>query len=285
MSSSLDSPVADLHPEAVAYLESCLARPERLEVPLLPTVAAQVLASTGEGFDFSRVAAEVERDQALTGHVLRIANSAFFAGRGGRVVSIREALVRLGTERVCELVLAVVMKTRLFGARGHEALAQRGWQEAVVAAAVARELGRHVRRNPEQAFLCGLLRTVGKPVILELLGRFERTYGPLDPDRVNLLLERFHPPAGARLAAAWALPELVSTAIVYQERPQLAPAHRAMVELTASAGRLAPLLLDDEDPDRLCRHPAVAQLHIYPDEARAILADRTGLLALAEVER
>ncbi|MGC4119984.1 MAG: HDOD domain-containing protein [Myxococcales bacterium] len=46
----------------------------------------------------------VERDAALSRRVIRLANSAFFAGRS-RVQSVREAVVRMGTANVAAAML------------------------------------------------------------------------------------------------------------------------------------------------------------------------------------
>lgn len=268
--------------DAEAFVVARLSQARAVELPILPEVAAAIIAESGESFDFNRVCAGVERDQALAGHVLRIANSAYFAGRAQRVGSLKQALVRLGTERIRELVLAVVMKNRLFRTRRYEGLAQRYWKQAGVAASLGRELGRMLRRNPEQAFLCGLLHTVGKPVVLQILGELESTLGPMPEDGVRHLVEAHHVEAGSRLVNSWSLPPFLGVVVAHQADPETAPAHRELVRIAVAAGALAPGLLDGAPDEELVAHPAIAGLHIYPDEAAALLANRAELLALAE---
>lgn len=256
--------------EIEARLTERLAEPN-LEVPLLPEVAATVISDTDEEFDFRKVSEQIHRDQALAGHVLRVANSVANAGRAARIVSLQQALVRLGTRRVKELVLAVVMKTRIFRSNRHGARAQQIWRDAVSSACLARELARQLKRNPDSAFLCGLLHTVGKPVVLQIVSEFERHGRPLEADDLDRLLVHHHLRAGARLVSTWGLPDTVATTIEFLETPERAPAHRELVCIVAAAGIVGPRLVEDEPTESLARDPSVGRLQVGPDEmARAL---------------
>lgn len=254
-----------------------------LEIPLLPEVAATVIADSDEEFDFLKVSEQIHRDQALAGHVLRIANSAALAGRAARIVSLQQALVRLGTRRVKELVLAVVMKTRIFRSNRHAGRARAIWREAAGSACLAREIARQMRRNPETAFLCGLLHTVGKPVVLQLVCELERIEKvSLSEEAVERLIEAHHGAAGRRLVAAWSLPQSVAVAIVHYQTPSRAPAFKEQVMITSAASQLAPGLLAGEEPEELARLPIFSELHLYPEDVRKILETRDRVSAYVE---
>ena len=243
----------------------------KLEVPLQPEVAATVIASSDESFDFRRVSEQVHRDQALAGHVLRIANSVAISGRC-RIVSLQQALVRLGTRRVKELVVAVVMKTRIFRSNRHANQAEVIWREAAATAFVAREIARHIRRNPESAFLCGLLHSVGKPIVLNLLAELEKEQEQcLSEETVRTLIEEFYVLGGERLIRPWALPPSVAEAIRCHQHPESAQQHKEMVTIIAVAKEMAALVLSEASDEELVSQPKYASLHLYPDDVEQIL--------------
>jgi HD-like signal output (HDOD) protein len=264
--------------QLVEHLES-----GALEVPILPEVAATVIGERDEDLDFRAVSDQIHRDQALAGHVLRVANSAAISGRASRIVSLQQALVRLGARRVKELVLAVVMKTRIFRSHRHAARAQAIWREAAATACLAREIARAKGSNPETAFLAGLLRTIGKPVVLEALSEHERGRGvALPAELVDRLIAAHHVDAGLRLAAAWALPPSVGAAIAHAEAPGAAPEHRELVAVVAAAARLAPRLLAGEEPETLAEVPELRDLRLPPGEAARIVGVRDRLHGFVE---
>lgn len=255
-----------------------------LEVPLLPEVAATVIAESDEDFDFRKVSEQIHRDQALAGHVLRIANSAAISGRATRIVSLQQALVRLGTRRVKELVLAVVMKTRIFRSHRHAARAQSIWREAAAAGCFAREIAKELRKSPETAFLCGLLHTIGKPVVLQMVTEVERQERTeLSDEVVDRLIEAHYVEAGERLVSAWSLPETVAAAIVYHREPRAAPVHRDLALVAAAAGAIASrLLLGGDAIGDVSALPIFEELNLYPDDVLRILESRDRVSAYLE---
>jgi len=56
-----------------------------------------------EEYSIAQVAQLIIEDQALSSHVLRLANSAFFGGLS-KVTTIRDAIVRLGARQVTNVV-------------------------------------------------------------------------------------------------------------------------------------------------------------------------------------
>jgi HD-like signal output (HDOD) protein len=73
---------------------------EALAMPLLPGVAAEVIASSvDEHSDAARLAELIRQDQSLASHVLRIVNSPAFRG-ASEIVALQQAIARLGMPRV-----------------------------------------------------------------------------------------------------------------------------------------------------------------------------------------
>ncbi|MBX2810856.1 MAG: HDOD domain-containing protein [Myxococcales bacterium] len=243
----------------------------KLEVPLQPEVAAKVIAASDEIFDFRQVSTQVHRDQALAGHVLRIANSVAISGHS-KIVSIQQALVRLGTRRVKELVVAVAMKAPIFSSKRHTRCAEFIWKEALATSFFARELARHARRNPEAAFLCGLLHTVGKQAVLRVVTELESAQGwDLQESIIKETINDFYVSTGERLIRPWSLPSSVAEAIRCHQRPEDALHHKDMVTIVAVARNMANAMLQGANAKELSELPDYGLLHFYPDDVEKIL--------------
>src|SRR5439155_517380 len=84
----------------------------RKNLPTIPTVLARILQlADAENTSGKELIAVVEHDQALTGKMLRLANSAFF-GQSRRVATIPRAVVLLGFSTVRSLPPAIVEAVR-----------------------------------------------------------------------------------------------------------------------------------------------------------------------------
>src|SRR5215470_332766 len=95
------------------YLETRIAS-GTLELPILPHVASQVLAmSTSDVTNARSLAALLHHDQAIAAHVLRVANSFFYRPRMP-LVSLQQAISRLGLASLREIVITVSMQSRIF---------------------------------------------------------------------------------------------------------------------------------------------------------------------------
>lgn len=124
--------------------------------------------------DMSRL---VQKDQALTSHVLRRANSAFYAGLNP-VTTIRDATVRLGGQSVLNIVMAVTLKhlyrpqTKAFSRWMNDL-----WCHALSSALASRWLALRLGLDKltEEAFLAGLLHDIGKLLLLKIIEDLQRS--------------------------------------------------------------------------------------------------------------
>src|SRR4029450_256685 len=78
-----------------------------LQLPVFHHVALKLMnVLAQEDYSIAQVAQMIIEDQALSSHVLRMANSAFFGGLSP-VTTIRDAIVRLGARQVTNIVTVV----------------------------------------------------------------------------------------------------------------------------------------------------------------------------------
>jgi len=284
VSASVCNPArAELPASVCARLERCLAS-GALELPLLPQVVSQVLAmSTSDEVSARTLTELLHRDQAIAAHVLRVANSPLYRSHVP-LVSLQQAISRLGITTLREIVTTVSMQTRVFNIPAYTTEARALWQHAVHTAAYAREIARRCRRNVESAFLGGLLHDVSKPVLLLALADMRATLDePITPLVVTAALEGYHVEVGTLLASAWALPPEVCEHIVYHHDPYAALTHPESVMVTCLADRLAYGLMQPEvDMEHLCHDPLWMQLNLYPDDVAALLAKYQAIVQFAE---
>jgi HD-like signal output (HDOD) protein len=183
------------------------------DLPTIPVLLARILAVVDGDRSSTRELVEVmQRDQALTGRVLRLANSGYF-GFAREVSTLPRAVMILGFSAVRNLALGVKMWETFLG-HGGTPLSEL-WEHAALVGAAGRLIAQRTRAGePEEVFTAGLLHDIGR-VVLAL--RFPVEYaavatGPESAEDVPLEeRERAafgidHTLAGAWLAETWALP-------------------------------------------------------------------------------
>ena len=239
-----------------------------LELPLLPGVAMEITSAAGkEDVDARTIADLLKRDPSLSAHVLRIVNSPVYSPRA-QIVSLQQAVARVGAVKIREIALVIACKTGVFKAKGYEKEIDEVFRHCIATALFAQEIARNTRNNVEDAFLCGLLHDVGRPVLLQaLVTQLKEAKLNADREAVLGLVAELHEAAGSALAKAWTLPDTVVTALAKHHAPK--PELECVpVRIVALADRFAHLALDGNGAltgEALAGHPSLAALEIYPD--------------------
>ena len=191
------------------------------DLPPLPVVVVQALQVFNDPeFEFERLEAVVGKDQSLVSHVLKIANSPFY-GLTGKVSSLKEAFIILGSNTLRNLILGVSIMRQLGDAEGTVLEQGRLWMHAYGAAMIARRLALEIPHvDEEAAFVAGLLHDIGKAFmnicftddvrrIVEHAEANDCLY--LDAERQLVAID--HAFVGERLARRWHLSADIATAI------------------------------------------------------------------------
>lgn len=209
-------------------------------------VVLRLVSMMGQGGN--ACASEIENivchDEMLSMTILRYGNSARH-GRPGSSFTVKESIVRLGNSELLRIVLK--QKTAdIFNGAGAAYDLHRGalWRSAVGGAIAAESLARRTNfESPDMAFLCGLVRDIGKVA-------FDHHFGPqyishvaphMSADRTFDDAERLafgfdHAELGAALAIEWNLPARIADAIRHHHDPP-APgdAHDVLFDLVHAA--------------------------------------------------
>ncbi len=193
-----------------------------------------------------RVASVIERDPALVAKLLKIANSAFFAGPR-KITSLNDAVTRLGVGVIQGLALATVFdrEDRRVERAGLGHLHDHSLEVATLARTLAPSIG-------DAAFTAALLADTGKLVLGlgvpdDCAAVWERAAAEGRPSH-EAEREAWgvdHPAVGAYLLALWGLPEEIVDAVARHHEPIGTGAWSPV----GAAVRLATAIVDGEGPD------------------------------------
>lgn len=248
-----------------------------LKLPLLPQVASQVIELANDpSADMGELAALIQKDQALAGHVLRISNSAAFGG-GQVITSLQQAVTRLGMRFLADAALAVSLKGELFTSPEFKDYISGVWKHALAAGVYGKEIARIRRANVECQYLCGLLHTIGKPVALRLLDELHRRHGwQTSNEGLQTLVEAAHTQLGSRLARDWELPAQVEVVCQYHLVPDQASQFEEECAMTYLANRSALWIMraDGAGEQSIRQDSIMTRLNLYPDEIDELFSRR-----------
>lgn len=137
------------------------------EIAAMPQVVYRIVELTSRT---STSARELENaisiDPGFTGKVLILANSAYYA-LPRKVTSIREAATFMGFKTIRQLAMTIGVFDMFVGKTDSGSIRRRTWwRHSVDAAVCAKVIAEYVPSvEPEEAYACGLLHDVGKPLM------------------------------------------------------------------------------------------------------------------------
>jgi putative nucleotidyltransferase with HDIG domain len=228
---------------------SALLEDARNLEPLPQSASRLASLLAGSSWKASEVAECLRLDQALTGRLLSVANSAR-AGAREPIASVDAALMRLGAGAVLGIAMGAAVKSNyqyalpIYGLEEGEL-----WRHSVASALAIEELARVTRRSvPPEAFSCALLHDVGKlvlarhltPELCQLAGTgtgFDGS-GTMTCDVERAVLAIDHAKLGGSIARTWGLPNTIALGIEHHEEP---------LQARPDAGRLVALLVSVAD--------------------------------------
>ncbi len=264
-----------------AYIEE-----ERLKIPVLPDVVGKVIALINHpNADANTLARLIHKDQALAGYVLRVSNSPIFAG-SREISTLRQAIARIGSKTLGKIALSVTMQGKIFKAKGYEDEIKDIWCKTLTAGAFAQDIGYLLGESSESLYLCGLLHTVGKPVILQALQDLKNELNlELSHSAGIHLMEEFHHDVGRKVAVQWKLPEAVKEACVHYLEPESAEKHHKEVRITFLAHQFSLYIAEDPDEEQVdswASHPSTVALRLKKEQLEKLVTRFEKVRALLE---
>jgi diguanylate cyclase (GGDEF)-like protein len=187
------------------------------QLPSLPAVAVKVLELAKQSNQsLASVAKVISSDPALSAKVLKTVNSSFY-GLPHQVATINHALVLLGMQTVKTLALGFSLAGSLNSNKSTKFDYVRFWRQSLFSAVAARTLAKAIRmREPEEAFLIGLLSDIGTLAMHRALGtEYDQLLDSCAGDQdelVRLSREKYdldHAQVGGSMAEHWRFPPSV----------------------------------------------------------------------------
>ena len=254
----------------------------KIDVPMLPEVAAKVLNLANDpDSDATQMANLIQSDQTMAANILRIANSPAYTP-AANVVSLQQAVSRLGLQTMAEVAIAASINSKMFNAPNFETRIKELWDDALLTALWAKEIARMSRRNVEAAFLCGLLHSIGRPMILQCVAD---TYPALNVADTLAIEERLFIAANRAVAENWGLPAIVLQGICeyvgdVKTRPDMSLVVRAAMLMTQWSSS------PDQAPEANVEHgEALAALNLFKQDIENLKMKFNDVNATADVMR
>jgi putative nucleotidyltransferase with HDIG domain len=236
----------------VAVSDSALKSMEEKigELPMLPQVLVRILQLDSDADDFFEEFGKLTKeDPAFAVRLIMLANSAS-SSPVAPVVSIREALTRMGAKAIRNLVASLAVQRVFLPTKPNEVGLWRHSVYAAFAAAMIAEIASELKINPAEAYLVGLLHDIGRFVMFEhaapeLLKVDESNWETFDQlIEAEVEIYKFtHSELGFRACIHWKLPESICN-VVRQ--------HHTPVQSEIVAGSFDALLFCVQVADSLC---------------------------------
>jgi len=216
-------------------------------LPSVPVVAANILTLCKDpDVDFAKLEEMTSADPALVAKLLRMANSAFFAG-SHRVTSVNAAVVRMGLKVTRIAVLGFSLETEISEKVPPEFKIERFWRYALTTACAARVIAETVcPAQRDECFSAGILQDIGMvafqcalPEEYAKVLAEHRLHPTMEMhDLESRLLGVTHTEVSSRLLRQWNLPEEVYAPIRYHHALDQAKADGLPAELIQVARTL-----------------------------------------------
>jgi HD-like signal output (HDOD) protein len=237
----------------------------RAALPLLPDVAAQALDLANNPESGVREFADlINKDPPIAARFIATANSALYS-RGQTIRSVGDAVARIGLGASRDLVFQVVYASTVSGLKAFQEEVQASFQRSVLCGIMCRVAAPLLRLNVADAYLCGLLHDIGESRVYRILS--ESMLQP-SAEEAKLLVEKYHPRAGAELAMRWALPDEIVQVCRRHEEKGAPPSDQ--LRLVRIADMLASYVQEQsESPDFLKER--IDELGVTVEQARTII--------------
>jgi diguanylate cyclase (GGDEF)-like protein len=233
-------------------------------LPSMPAVALKVLELCRQDDVPINVVAEViGKDPALTGRMLKVANSSMF-GMSKKVASVQQAMVVLGlrTVKIMALGFSLVDTLRDHGRASFDY--PRYWRRSMSTAVAARQLANAMGEvRKDEAFVGGLLCDIGMVaaarhpdgVYLPVIEQYRRRGGRIQ-DLERAVLGVTHAQISAMMLANWSMPELLSHAVAAHHGEgfdNLDERTKSLAGALWAASEIAELFCGDNDATEFAR--------------------------------
>ncbi|HMK44262.1 MAG TPA: HDOD domain-containing protein [Dissulfurispiraceae bacterium] len=217
------------------------------KLPTLPSVAERILGMVDDdSASVESVVDTIKQDPAIAAKVLSFANAAFYGG-GNPVLSVRDAVMKIGFKNIRSIALGISLMTIFSDSKDNHASAYlRIFRHSLAVAFIANQVACKSSRDLcDKAFVGGLLHDIGQLVInkyfneefARIMDELPRAASLVDAERTVLGIT--HSDIGLWIADKWNLPKVLLDVIEFHHAPAEARDNKPMVALVHIANAIA----------------------------------------------
>lgn len=195
---------------------------DQLLLPSLPDIAIKVGQTINDDYaDAKRVAHVLENDPTIAAKLLKVSNSARYAG-AQPVARLRDAVARLGLNTVHQLVITFALR-ELFRSNSptlNQHMRQL-WEHSRQVAAISHVMSAQCPRlDADTALLAGLVHDIGSVAVLGYARDFPEVAN--DPQTLQSSINNLRAQLGNMILVKWHLPSSIAQVAMDAERWQRA---------------------------------------------------------------
>jgi HD-like signal output (HDOD) protein len=204
---------------AQKILEKIEARPEY--IPRRPSLLPKLLATVNDNeATMTEMSQIIAQDPALTGNLLRIANSPLYKVSSLPIESIDRAVTLVGVRGIRAIIATALLQPVMSSNSGtFGRFPEFVWEHTLYSASIAESHATQVENaEPFVAQLCGLLYGLSAIVVFRIVRDQFAAHPHLapDPGSIARLLETWVAPTAGRIAVSWELSNRVQYALESQ---------------------------------------------------------------------
>lgn len=183
------------------------------ELPVFHTVAVklqQILSC--RSFEIDDVIELIGEDQSLSGRVLKVANSSYYAGLN-KIATIKDAIIRLGAQEIANMAM-LASQFEFYNSPNEtlNKLMQSLWGHALACGVGAKWLTRKAGYPgmASEAFMGGLMHDIGSLALLKVLDDIQKSKETslfFSDQLLREIIEAMHEEVGYNLMKAWNFPD------------------------------------------------------------------------------
>lgn len=221
------------------------------EMPVLPSRINRIMEIAQDSDSTVHdLELEILKDQSLTSKVLKLANSTHY-GYPRKISTVSRATILLGFHTIESIALASTVSKYLLGPLEGYALEEHDlWNQSQTCAIISRYIAKNKSfKQPEQAYIAGLLRDIGKTIlnyyvkneynnIIEMVEKEKISF--LEAEKIILGFD--HAQIGGKVAEKWNFPKDLVEAIEYHHTPEKAKEDLELVSIVHIADAITMMM-------------------------------------------
>ncbi|MGF7057619.1 HDOD domain-containing protein [Brassicibacter mesophilus] len=264
------------------------------DMPMLPESIETIIRLTEDPDSTVKdLEKEILKDQSLTSQVLKLANSTHY-GYSRRISTISEATVLLGFQTIKSIALTTSVNTHLLKELpGYGLKKDMLWQQSLACAIISRLISKKTKIcHPEQAYIAGLLRDIGKVILnCYVTSEFYKIIDKVNDEGSTFIeaeeeiLGYNHAQVGANIARKWNFPANLVEAIEYHHSPEAAMIDHELVSIVHIADALAMMLgigLGIDGMQYMLSDFALESISLCKNDIEHIVSEVTDMLFVEE---